>query len=124
MNRRETHAHNRSTGIVRAARRRRRRVTRLSVMFVALLLCISLTGGIVVMAGNIKQPVNAYKYYTAVEIQSGDTLWSIASEYYQQNNCDDIRDYIKELKQLNNMNSDKLIIGDKLVVSYYSTDYK
>lgn len=124
MNRREQCRCSRSAEIVRAAKRRKRRMTWLSFMVVALIFSIFLTGGIVVIAGNNKQPIKEYKYYTAVEIQSGDTLWSIAGEYYQLNHCDDIRDYIWELKQLNHLTSDKLIIGDKLVVFYYSTDYK
>lgn len=124
MNRRVQHSESRSAEILRAAKRRRRTVTRLTTMFIIMLLCITLTGGIVVIAGNIRQTPKTYKYYTSVEIESGDTLWSIASEYYLNNNYEDIRDYIHELKQLNHMTGDKLIVGEKLVVSYYSTEYK
>lgn len=124
MSRRVNHSYSRSAEIVRAAKRRRRVMTRISTLVITLLLSITLTGGIVVIAGNIKQPEKTYKYYTSVEIKSGDTLWDIASQYYQENNYEDVRDYIKELKKLNNMNSDKLIVGKKLVVSYYSTELK
>ena len=124
MNRRVHHSYSRSAAIVRAAKRRRRVMARLTTIAIVFLLCISLTGGIVVLAGSSRQQEPTYKYYTSVIVESGDTLWDIALEYYQDNNYSDVRDYIKELKQLNNMTDDTLISGRKLVVSYYSTELK
>jgi LysM repeat protein len=90
---------------------------------IVLLFSISLTCGIV-LAGSNHQTEPSYKYYTSIEVHSGDTLWDIASVYYQNNGYDDIRDYIKELKTLNHMTDDTIVSGTKLVVSYYSTEYK
>ena len=42
--------------------------------------------------------------YQTVEIQKGDTLWSIAKEYYEEP-CGDIRDYIDQIKECNNLDS-------------------
>ncbi len=55
--------------------------------------------------------------YKTIEIQSGDSLWSIASEY-----CDEtttLDDYIKDIKFINNLSSDSISAGNYLVVSYF-----
>ena len=44
----------------------------------------------------------------------GDTLWNIAQEYRTDNK--DIRQYIYELKQLNNMLNSKIYEGQKLKI--------
>lgn len=68
------------------------------------------------------QPVT-YKYYTSMEVESGDTLWSIAVEYADENYIS-IEDYIQELKYMNNMTTDTIIEGHYLTISYYSDEYK
>ncbi len=73
-------------------------------------------------AKDSSQPV-AYKYYTSIEVESGDTLWSIASEYADEEYVS-IQDYIKELKYMNNMTSDTIIEGHYLTIAYYSDEYK
>jgi arginyl-tRNA synthetase len=40
-----------------------------------------------------------YKYYTSVEVASGDTLWTIADKYMGEGSFDK-REYIEEVKQL------------------------
>lgn len=64
-----------------------------------------------------------YKYYTSIEIESGDTLWSIACEYANED-FTTVQDYIDELKFMNNMTSDQIIEGHYLTVAYYSDVYK
>lgn len=59
-----------------------------------------------------------YKYYITMEIQPGDSLWSIAEEYkYNQ----DSKDYIKEVKHINHLYSNQIIAGQKITIPYYST---
>ena len=64
-----------------------------------------------------------YKYYTSLEIQSGDTLWSIASRYADEAYIS-VEDYIKEIKVINHLPSDMIIEGHYLTVFYYSEHYK
>lgn len=58
------------------------------------------------------------KTCTSIEIQPGDTLWSIAEMYYTEE-CQDFSSYIDEIKRTNNMYDDKLISGRHLIVPYY-----
>mgnify|MGYP001052396244 CR=1 FL=1 len=60
-----------------------------------------------------------YKYYTSIKIDNGDTLWSIAEKYIS-NEYESIYDYIRELKQMNNLSSDNIIAGQNITVAYYS----
>lgn len=66
----------------------------------------------------------AYKYYANIEIKSGDTLWEIADEYMDTVYYADRTEYMDEIMVLNGMVSDHLVIGQKLIVPYYSTIVK
>ena len=55
--------------------------------------------------------------YKIVEIQKGDTLWSIAKENYE--GFPNIKCYIKELKLCNQLKTDRITTGKYLVVPYY-----
>lgn len=55
------------------------------------------------------------KSYVSIKIEKNDTLWSISrenmnKEYYTTS------DYIKELKHINNLSSDKILHGDYIIV--------
>lgn len=75
-----------------------------------------------VSAKDTSQPA-AYKYYTSIEVESGDTLWSIAERYADEEYIS-IPDYVAELKYMNNMISDTIVEGHFLTVAYYSDEYK
>ena len=51
---------------------------------------------------------------TTVYVQDGDTLWSIADDYVSDDI--DIRDYIYEVRKLNNMDSYDVYAGDIITV--------
>ena len=61
--------------------------------------------------------VSLTKYYKTITIQPGDTLWGIAAEY-KTDNCTTI-EYVKELKQMNDLHNDNITSCMKLVVVYY-----
>lgn len=65
-----------------------------------------------------------YKYFKSIEIQSGDSLWSIAEEYCDDAYDGDIREYIAEIKELNSLTSDNIHAGKKLLVIYYDTEIR
>lgn len=64
-----------------------------------------------------------YKYYKSIEIKKGDSLWSIAQEY-KADDYESTREYIEELKELNNLTSDTIHQGQYLMVVYYDKEYK
>ena len=68
-------------------------------------------------------PEARYKYYTSIQIHSGDSLWSIA-ETYMTGEYQNIYDYIDEVREINHLSGDYLRAGSKLCVPYYSSEYK
>lgn len=64
-----------------------------------------------------------YKYYTSYEVQPNDTLTDIAEKYTADTNVT-IADYILEVKKNNHLDSDKITSGEKIIVAYYSEEYK
>lgn len=72
-----------------------------------------------------EEPVE-YKYYKSIEIQEGDTLWSIA-ERYMGSEYESVYDYMDELAEVNHIKAselDNLRKGDYLMITYYEQDYK
>lgn len=57
------------------------------------------------------------KQVTSVMIEEGDSLWSIASRYYDKD-TETISDVIEEIKDINGLTSDKLIKGMYIIVPY------
>lgn len=73
---------------------------------------------------NSKADIASYnKYYKSVQIEAGDTLWTIADEYIADLNIDKV-DYIAEICELNNIHGDEIHAGDYVIVAYYSQDMK
>ena len=56
--------------------------------------------------------------YKVVEINYGDTLWSIAKNNMNPGYTS-IKDYISDIKECNQMSSDKLNTGGYLKIPYY-----
>ncbi len=69
-----------------------------------------------------KEVHKTYTYYTSIEIQDGDNLWDIADQYATASISK--QDYIKEVKELNNLSSDDIYEGQYLTVPYYSSELK
>jgi hypothetical protein len=56
-------------------------------------------------------------------VERNDTLWSIAQEYNDKDHYDSIRDYIKEVMQINSLSDDEIHYGDYLIVPYYDDTF-
>ena len=54
--------------------------------------------------------------YKSITIHENDTLWSIAEQYKPKSYSVDR--YIKELKELNHLQSDQIYTGNKLIIIY------
>jgi cell division protein YceG involved in septum cleavage len=59
------------------------------------------------------------KLYKSIQIQPGDTLWSI-SESYMSDEYSSVNDYIKEVKEINGFNGNTIYEGGYLIVPYYT----
>lgn len=59
------------------------------------------------------------KTVTSVEVKNGDSLWSIASEYYTDE-FDNMKEYIDEIKETNRLASDTIHAGNYIIVPYYT----
>ena len=56
--------------------------------------------------------------YMSVEIQKGDTLWSIAKENAPENMS--IHKYIQEVRRINHLITNDIISGEALIIPIYS----
>ena len=84
------------------------------VLLITSILVIMLFGTIMVNASDTKQPA---KFYTSIEVEANDTLWSLESRY--NNGTEDRDTYINNIRQLNNMHTDTIIEGSYILVYYY-----
>jgi len=67
-----------------------------------------------------KKPVYYEKYVTAVYIERGDSLWTIAKKYYTEQNVS-MKDYIQEIKACNHLSGNEIRYGQYLIVPYYKS---
>lgn len=56
--------------------------------------------------------------YKVIEIQKGDSLWSIA-QANASGEFSDIAVYVQEIKRCNQLNSNQIISGNYLMIPYY-----
>lgn len=87
------------------------------IVFVMVLSCFF--GKSLVMANAEENSTNYDRYYTDITVKQGDTLWSIAKAY-NENSGMDIREYIDEIKRMNQMMSDNIEAGESLTIVYFS----
>lgn len=59
------------------------------------------------------------KYYTCIEVESGDSLWSIAEEHITEE-YSSVQEYVDEVVQINNLtNESSITAGTNLLIPYY-----
>ena len=63
---------------------------------------------------------SAFWREVGIEVESGDTLWDIASEYAETDNQETIRSYVGEIMKINGMAADSIQAGEYLTVVYYA----
>lgn len=90
------------------------------VMLIVFVMVLSCFFGKTLVMAKAEESGTAYeRYYTDIMIEKGDTLWSIAKTY-NTNSGMSIREYIHEVKQINQMVSDNIEAGGYLTVVYFS----
>lgn len=111
-------------------RRNRAYVCQIQRYFIISFLAVVLTILGVILGSNLlassqskaSNEMNTYKYYTSIEVQKGDTLWTIAEQYADDDA--DYASYIEEVKEMNQLTSDTIHAGEYLTVSYSSSEFK
>lgn len=64
---------------------------------------------------------NLHKYYTSIQVKSGDTLWDIAGQYAVKDVMSR-QDFIDEVSRLNGLSDGLIHSGDYIVITYYSAE--
>ena len=72
---------------------------------------------IIILVNTIINKTEYAEKYKTIYISEDETLWSIAEEYKKPNQ--DIREYIYEMKKLNNMESATIYEGQELTIIIY-----
>ena len=85
---------------------------RFTTFVVATILVFAIIMGAVF--GTTVNGASVTKAYYVITVESGDTLWSIASEY--SNNRNDVRKLIYEISNLNELESSDIYIGQQLLI--------
>ena len=115
MSRRELYAR-------RKQQQRIRSLISIGALILSILVVFSISG-LVTNARSTSDKLE-YKYFTNYELQHGDSLWSIASEHYDEH-YDSIEDYMEEICIINSISVDtELIVGTGLIIPYYSYEFK
>lgn len=100
----------------------KKRIWIVGIMLLIILLFISIGFITKTVTAKSQSDGERVKLVTSVEVQKGDSLWSIASDYYKKG-YSDINDYIKEIKATNGLSDDDIHAGNFIVVPYYEKVY-
>ncbi len=87
------------------------------VAFLAVFICVA--GILSITAKGSERPVQ--KQYKSIQIEEGDTLWSIALEYNDSNlSKNSTSEYIDDILHINNLvRDDKITAGNYIIVPVY-----
>lgn len=91
----------------------------LMILSVCIVILSCICGKTLVTSGKERSDSGCLRYYKTIEVQPGDSLWTIA-DTYNDNSDLSIREYIKELKSINRMASDSIRAGDSITVVYFA----
>ncbi len=99
---------------------RRRRTVRFVMGLCVCMVCVLFLFHF--MTGPASDAASAsHKVISSVYIESEDTLWSIAQEYYTKE-CGSMQEYVQEIRDTNGLSGDGIHAGGYLVVPYYVMD--
>lgn len=59
------------------------------------------------------------KFYTSILVEKGDTLWGIAEKYMTEE-YKSTQEYIDEVLEINDMNTNIIVDGTYLLIPYYA----
>ena len=103
--------------------RERKRHILLSLLSATVILGLTLLGNSFRISAQDSSAEVSYKYFTSIRIEQGDTLWTLADTYADEN-FKSRKDFINEVIRTNHLMDDSLKAGDYLIVPYYSSEFK
>lgn len=110
-----------------AKRRQRQIEVRRNIVFLTVSMAVVILASVLIISfsaqASDKSRPASYKYYTSIQIEQGDTLWSIANENMDPAHYESAAAYVNEIKIMNSLTSDKIVAGNYLIIPYYSTEY-
>lgn len=87
--------------------------------FIFILLCVlTIAFTVSTIVGMNKANATSVSTYRQIVIQADDTLWNIAEEYCSDDI--DLRDYISDVCEINDINVNNIQVGDVIFVPVYS----
>ncbi|MFR8492569.1 MAG: LysM peptidoglycan-binding domain-containing protein [Mediterraneibacter gnavus] len=95
-----------------------RKKKKMSAVITLILFCgCFLFGSFLSFAQNSRteEPVQ-FKCYKSIVIQEGDSLWSLAERHIDSESETAVKEYIKELKQINQLESETIQTGEHLII--------
>ena len=103
----------------------RKRVFKLSLFWIAVVCIASIA--LSMLPGNKadaqgEDQLVYYKYYDNVKIEKGDTLWGYAEKFRRPDGMS-CSEYIRDVKRINHLHGDKLVVDETIVLPYNSTEY-
>ncbi len=108
----------------RARRRRIQRFIERCLLVVCLIALFAIIGSKMLTNATETSEEVYYKYYTQIEIEKGDSLWSIAQKYKTNGNHKSTNDYIEEVIEINQLSSTNIQAGQCIIVPYFDLEYK
>lgn len=100
-----------------------RRIFILSGVAIVLILSFALSYHALLSQANTKLEDVSYKYYTSVQIEPGDTLWTLADKFADERHYASQDQYIAEVMRMNHLTGENIWAGDYLILPYYSTEF-
>lgn len=89
------------------------------ILTLAVLLISNFFGNSIINAMADDEKHTYHTFYKSILIEEGDSLWSIAQEYNVKE-LHSTKEYIEELKRMNNLSRDTIHAGEYLTIAYYS----
>ena len=89
------------------------------MMIAAMILLGAMRVQVLAQSTDSVQPVRMERVYSSVQIRPGDTLWSIAEEYSEEDSNAAVKSYVKELKQMNGIENDYELKPGAYIMVYY-----
>ena len=91
------------------------------VLALALVSLLIIFGSTMITFAGSGEQTEPIKDYVSIQVQSGDTLWDIASKYTKGYGID-IDDYIEDVMSVNGLTNEQIHCGSYLIIPEYHFD--